>query len=343
MKHTITFLPGDGIGPEVMGAAARVVESTGVAVEWEPFVIGQAAIDVSGTPLPQPVLDSVLRNRVALKGPVTTPIAKGFGSVNVLLRRELELYANLRPVKTLPGVRSRYSAIDLVVVRENTEGLYSGIEHRLTKGVVASLKVATEEACLRISRFGFKYAREHGRRKITAIHKANIMKLTDGLFLECARLVAKDYPDIQYDEKIIDNAAMQLIMNPHGYDVLLNENLYGDIVSEICAGLVGGLGVVPGANIGEKASVFEAVHGSAPDIAGQNKANPIAAILSAALMLEYMGEEDAGRRVNDAVHAVLAEGRVLTADLGGTASTTEMTDAVVRALERAPAVPRATV
>ena len=343
MTHTITLLPGDGIGPEVIAAATRVVDASGVRVAWDQHIVGQEAVERFQTPLPQPVLDSITKNGVALKGPVTTPVAKGFGSVNVLLRRELELYANLRPVRTLPGVRSRYSDVDLVVVRENTEGLYSGIEHRLTKGVVASLKVATEEACMRISRYGFRYARDNRRRKVTAIHKANIMKLTDGLFLECARLVAKDYPDIQYDEKIIDNAAMQLIMNPHGYDVLLNENLYGDIVSEICAGLVGGLGVVPGANIGEKASVFEAVHGSAPDIAGQNKANPIAAILSAALMLEYMGEEDAGRRVNDAVHAVLAEGRVLTADLGGTASTTEMTDAVVRALERAPAVPRATV
>lgn len=343
MTYAITLLPGDGIGPEVMGAAARVVEASGVPVAWERFAIGQEAIDQHQTPLPGQVIESILANRVALKGPVTTPIGKGFGSANVLLRRELELYANLRPVKTLPGVRSRYSEIDLVVVRENTEGLYSGIEHRLTKGVVASLKVATEAACLRISRFGFRYAREHGRRKVTAIHKANIMKLTDGLFLECAREVAKAYPDIEYDEKIIDNAAMQLIMNPHGYDLLLNENLYGDIISEICAGLVGGLGVVPGANFGEKASVFEAVHGSAPDIAGQNRANPIAAILSAALMLEHLEERDAARRITDAVHGVLAEGRVLTSDLGGKASTTEMTDAVVRALERAPAAPRATV
>jgi isocitrate dehydrogenase (NAD+) len=341
MKYTITLLPGDGIGPEVMGAAVRVVDSCGLGVSWEPHIVGQEAIERFQTPLPPEVLDSVRKNRVALKGPVTTPIGKGFGSVNVLLRRELELYANLRPVRTLPGVRSRYSGVDLVIVRENTEGLYSGIEHRLTKGVVASLKVATEAACLRISRFGFAYARKHGRKKVTAIHKANIMKLTDGLFLDCARLIAPEYPEIQYEEKIIDNAAMQLILNPAAFDVLLNENLYGDIISEIGAGLVGGLGVVPGANIGEESAVFEAVHGSAPDIAGQNRANPVAAILSAALMLEYLGEHESAQRITAAVHAVLAEGRAVTADLGGKATTTEMTDAVLRSLERAPAAPHA--
>jgi isocitrate dehydrogenase (NAD+) len=337
MTRTITLLPGDGIGPEVMGSARRVVDACGLGLRWEAYDVGARAIEATGAPLPPEVLDSVRRNGVALKGPVTTPVGKGHRSVNVQLRQELDLYASVRPVRTLPGVRSRYTDVDLIVVRENTEGLYSGIEHRVTKGVVASLKVATEAACLRIARYAFDLARERRRKKVTAVHKANIMKLTDGLFLECASRVASEYPEIAFEDRIVDNASMQLVMNPEAFDVLLNENLYGDILSEICAGLVGGLGVVPGANMGNEAAVFEAVHGSAPDIAGTNRANPVAAILSAAMMLEHLGEAACARRVNAAVESVLAEGRTVTADLGGGATTTAMTDAVLRAMERAPA------
>jgi isocitrate dehydrogenase (NAD+) len=332
MSHKITLIPGDGIGPEVTGAVVRIIEAAGVEIEWEKFVAGAEALSRFGDPLPEPVLESIRRNRVALKGPITTPVGKGFTSINVRLRQTLDLYANLRPVKTLPGVKTPFGDLDLIVVRENTEGLYSGIEHMVVPGVVESLKVITERASTRIARFAFEYARKEGRKKVTAIHKANIMKMSDGLFLECFRRVATEYPEIATDEKIVDNACMQLVMNPQQFDVLLMENLYGDIVSDLAAGLVGGLGIVPGANIGEQGAVFEAVHGSAPDIAGLNIANPTALLQSAVLMLRYISEREAAQRIHNALHHTLAAGKVRTRDLGGTASTTEFTEAIVASL-----------
>ncbi len=281
MAYTITLIPGDGVGPEVTSAVVRIIEASGVAIEWESFIAGAEALSRYGDPLPQPVLDSIKRNKVALKGPLTTPVGTGFTSINVRLRKTLDLYANLRPVKTLPGVKTPFGDIDLVIVRENTEDLYSGLEHVVVPGVVESLKIITEKASTRIARFAFEYAQREGRKKITAIHKANIMKLSDGLFLDCFRKIAEEYPDIVADDKIVDNTCMQLVMRPQQFDVLLLENLYGDIISDLAAGLVGGLGVVPGANIGELGAVFEAVHGSAPDIAGMNIANPTALLQSA--------------------------------------------------------------
>jgi len=330
--NTITLLPGDGIGPEVTAATVRVLEASGVRFEWESHAAGAEALARHGDPLPQEVLDSIVRNRVALKGPVTTPIGKGFQSVNVRLRRELQLYANLRPTISLPGVPSRFEGVDILVVRENTEGLYSGIEHVVIPGVVESLKIITEKASTRVARYAFEYARSHGRKRVTVIHKANIMKMSDGLFLECARRVAAEYPDIECDDRIIDNLCMQLVVRPEQFDMLLLENLYGDIVSDLCAGLVGGLGVVPGANLGESGAVFEAVHGSAPDIAGRNLANPLALMQSGVLMLRHLGEIDAADRLDAALVATLAGG-TRTHDLGGSATTTEFTEAVVRALE----------
>lgn len=330
--HKITLIPGDGIGPEVTQATVHVIEAAGVKVEWESFIIGAAAIGQYGTPLPQPLLDSIKRNTIALKGPVGTPIASGFTSVNVGLRQALELYANLRPVKNLPGVKSRFQGVDLVIVRENTEDLYAGLEHIVVPGVVESIKIITEKASRRIARFAYEYARKNNRKRVTAIHKANIMKLSDGLFLSCVQDVAKEYPEIKSDDKIVDNACMQLVMRPEEYDVLLLENLYGDIVSDLGAGLVGGLGVVPGANIGEHVAVFEAVHGSAPDIAGKNIANPTALIQSAILMLNYINETEAANRISQAVEAVMMEGRVLTPDLGGTAKTTVFTEEIIKHL-----------
>jgi len=330
--NTITLLPGDGIGPEVTAATVRVLEASGVRFEWESHAAGAEALARHGDPLPQEVLDSIVRNRVALKGPVTTPIGKGFQSVNVRLRRELQLYANLRPTISLPGVPSRFEGVDILVVRENTEGLYSGIEHVVIPGVVESLKIITEKASTRVARYAFEYARSHGRKRVTVIHKANIMKMSDGLFLECARRVAAEYPDIECDDRIIDNLCMQLVVRPEQFDMLLLENLYGDIVSDLCAGLVGGLGVVPGANLGESGAVFEAVHGSAPDIAGRNLANPLALMQSGVLMLRHLGEIDAADRLDAALVATLAGG-TRTHDLGGSATTTELTEAVVRALE----------
>lgn len=330
--HTITLIPGDGIGPEVTAAATKIIEAAGVKVEWESYIIGAEAIARYGEPLPQPLIESISRNRVALKGPVGTPIGTGFTSVNVGLRKKFDLYANLRPVKNIPGLKTRFDNVDLVIVRENTEDLYAGLEHVVVPGVVESLKIITEKASSRIARFAFEYARKMGRHRVTAIHKANIMKLSDGLFLDCFRQVAKDYPEIQSDDMIVDNACMQLVMRPEKYDVLLLENLYGDIVSDLGAGLVGGLGVVPGANIGEHGAIFEAVHGSAPDIAGKNLANPTAVIKSAVLMLEHINEMEAARRISQALEAQLAEGKVLTRDLGGTATTTEFTDAVISRL-----------
>lgn len=329
MSHTITLIPGDGIGPEVASSVVRIVEASGVDITWETHYAGAQALEKFGNTLPQELLDSIKRNKVALKGPVTTPIGKGFTSVNVGLRKTLDLYANLRPIRALPNVPCRYPELDLIVVRENTESLYSGIEHVVVPGVVESLKIITEKASTRIAKFAFEYARIEKRKKVTAVHKANIMKLSDGLFLDCFRKVSTGYPDIQADDKIIDNACMQLVMRPEQFDIMLLENLYGDIVSDLCAGLVGGLGLVPGANIGELGAVFEAVHGSAPDIAGQGVANPTALLQSAILMLRYLGERDAATRVENAMFAVFEEGKVRTRDIGGTAKTAEFADAII--------------
>ena len=332
MRHTITLFPGDGIGPEVSSAVVRMIEATGIAITWEEHLVGAGALAAGGTTLSKDALNSVRRNKVALKGPVATPVGTGFESVNVRLRRTLQLYANLRPVRSLPGVRSRYGDIDLVIVRENTEGLYSGLEHEVVPGVIESLKIITEYASTRIAEFAFDYAVRNDRKKVTVVHKANIMKKSDGLFRECFRKVGSYYPDIEQDEKIVDNTSMQLVLNPNQFDVLVMENLYGDILSDLAAGLVGGLGVVPGSNIGEQEAVFEAVHGSAPDIAGKNLANPTALLRSALLMLDYIGEADAARRIQTALEAVLVEGKVRTGDLGGSASTDEFTDAIIAAL-----------
>jgi isocitrate dehydrogenase (NAD+) len=331
-SYTVTLIPGDGIGPEVAAAAVRVLSATGIEFQWETVMAGAEAAGREGNPLPPAVLESIRRNRVALKGPTATPIGTGHRSVNVALRKTLDLYANLRPVQTLPGVKSRYDGVDLVVVRENTEDLYSGLEHVVVPGVVESIKIITERASTRIARFAFDYARAHGRKRITAVHKANIMKLSDGLFLDCCRAVAAVHTDIAYDEMIVDNTCMQLVLDPTRFDILLLENLYGDIVSDLCAGFIGGLGMAPGANIGEEAAVFEAVHGSAPDIAGKNKANPMALILSGTMMLDHLGEHEAADRVRAAVHAVLREGKKLTGDLGGTAGTTELAEAIASRL-----------
>jgi len=333
MKHRITLIPGDGIGPEVTRSVLRVLDAVGLDAEWEEFTAGAAALPEYGTTLPAPLLESIKKNKVALKGPITTPIGEGFTSVNVGLRQALELYANLRPVWNLPNVPSRFQNVDLVIVRENTEDLYAGLEHTVVPGVVESLKIITEVASTRIARFAFEYARRHQRKRVTAIHKANIMKLSDGLFLDCARRMAKNFPDIQYDERIVDAACMHLVMHPEKLDVLLLPNLYGDIVSDLCAGLVGGLGVVPAANLGaDGVGVFEAVHGSAPDIAGQDKANPTALLLSAVLMLHHLNEDDKAARVMKGLWAALADGSARTADLGGSATTTQFTDAICRAL-----------
>jgi isocitrate dehydrogenase (NAD+) len=332
MTHTITLIPGDGIGPEVTDAVVRILKASGVAIDWEPHDAGLIAFERTGQTLPASLIDSIRRNKVALKGPVTTPIAEGFTSVNVGLRKALDLYSNLRPVWNLPGVAARFQGVDLVIVRENTEDLYAGLEHEVVPGVVESLKIITERASTRIAHFAFGHARRHGRKRVTAIHKANIMKLGDGLFLESTRRVAREYPDITYDERIVDAACMQLVMFPERFDVLLLPNLYGDIVSDLCAGLVGGLGVVGAANLGADIGVFEAVHGSAPDIAGKNLANPTALLLSAVLMLRHIDEGAAADRIMQALGRVLTAGGVRTKDLGGAASTTEFADAVAHAL-----------
>jgi len=332
MTHTITLIPGDGIGPEVTEAVVRILNASGVAIEWESHDAGVRAFERTGQTLPVDLIDSVRRNKVALKGPVTTPIAQGFTSVNVGLRKALDLYSNLRPVWNLPGVAARFQGVDLVIVRENTEDLYAGLEHEVVPGVVESLKIITERASTRIAHFAFQHARRNGRTRVTAIHKANIMKLSDGLFLESARRVAREYADIKYDERIVDAACMQLVMFPEKFDVLLLPNLYGDIVSDLCAGLVGGLGVVGAANLGADIGVFEAVHGSAPDIAGKNLANPTALLLSAVLMLRHIDEGAAADRIMEALGRVLTAGQVRTRDLGGTASTTEFGDAIANSL-----------
>jgi isocitrate dehydrogenase (NAD+) len=333
MKHTITLIPGDGIGPEVTEAVVRILKAAGVSIEWEEHHAGLIAFERYGQTLPVALIDSIRRTKVALKGPVTTPIAQGFTSVNVGLRKALDLYANLRPVWNLPGVAARFQGVDLVIVRENTEDLYAGLEHEVVPGVVESLKIITERASTRIAHFAFQHARRHGRRKVTSIHKANIMKLSDGLFLECVRRAARDYTDIIYDERIVDAACMQLVMYPEKFDVLVLPNLYGDIVSDLCAGLVGGLGVVGAANLGTEIGVFEAVHGSAPDIAGKQLANPTALLLSAVLMLRHIDEGAAADRIMRALGTVLTAGAVRTRDLGGTASTLEFADAVADSLQ----------
>jgi len=334
MSRVITLIPGDGIGPEITEAVVRLFKAAAVAVDWDRHDAGMTAFEKYQQSLPADLLDSVHRNKLALKGPITTPIAEGFRSVNVGLRKALDLYANLRPVRNLAGVESRFADVDLIIVRENTEDLYSGLEHEVIPGVVESLKIITERASTRIARFAFDYARANGRRRVTAIHKANIMKLGDGLFLESTRTVSRENTDITYDERIVDAVCMQLVMHPEKFDVLLLPNLYGDIVSDLCAGLVGGLGVVPGANIGDDCAVFEAVHGSAPDIAGKNLANPTALLLSAVMMLDYIGEPNPAERIRAALHGVLTGGQVRTRDLGGTASTTEFTETLCREIEK---------
>jgi isocitrate dehydrogenase (NAD+) len=333
--HTITLIPGDGIGPEVTAAVVRIIKTSGAHIEWEEHPAGILAFERTGQTLPIELIESVRRNKVALKGPVTTPIGTGFTSVNVGLRKALDLYANLRPVWNLPGVHARFEDVDLVIVRENTEDLYAGLEHTVVPGVVESLKIITERASTRIAEFAFRHARRHGRKRVTAIHKANIMKQSDGLFLDSARRVAGAFPDITYDERIVDAACMHLVMKPSQFDVLLLPNLYGDIVSDLCAGLVGGLGVVGAANLGSEMAVFEAVHGSAPDIAGKNLANPTALLLSAILMLRHIDENAAADRIMTGLGAVLTAGRIRTRDLGGSASTSEFADAVCRELESA--------
>ena len=335
-QHTITLIPGDGIGPEVTDATVRIVETagrhTGTSFTWERQDAGADAFAKTGEYIPKALYESVGRTKVALKGPVGTPIGEGFKSINVTLRKQFDLYANLRPVKNLPGLATRYPDVDLVIVRENTEGLYVGLEQEIVPGVCTSLKVITEKGSTRIAKFAFDYAAKHGRKRVHAIHKANIMKLTDGLFLRCARRIAEQHPSIPYAEHIVDNACMQLVTNPYQYDVMVMENLYGDILSDLCSGFVGGLGLVPGANLGEHAAIFEAVHGSAPDIAGQDKANPTALLQSAVLMLRHLDEDALADRVQSALEAVYREGKTLTRDVGGQAGTRAFADAVVAAL-----------
>jgi isocitrate dehydrogenase (NAD+) len=334
MKHKITLIPGDGIGPEVTKPTLAIIKAAGVDVQWEKHLAGAEALKKHGTTIPKSLIDSFEKNRVALKGPVTTPVGEGFASVNVALRQSFNLYANLRPIKNLPGVKARYQGIDLFVVRENTEGLYSGIEHEVVPGVVESLKIMTEQACTRIAKFAFEFARANGRKKIAAVHKANIMKLSDGLFLDCARKVSKSYKSIGFSDVIVDNACLQLVLDPWKFDVLLMENLYGDIVSDLAAGLVGGLGVVAGANLGDRHALFEPVHGSAPDIKGKNIANPSAMIQAAVMMLRHISEKAAANRISLALDHVLIRGEVLTPDLGGTATTKKFADAIIREIAR---------
>ncbi len=331
MAHRVTLIPGDGIGPEVAEATRRILEAGGGKIEWETLFARQRA-EGRGEVQNAQLVESIRRTRVALKGPIATPIAEGLPSINVALRKVLDLYVNLRPVRNLDGVRSRFEGVDLIIVRENTEDLYAGLEHTVIPGVVESLKIITEKASTRIARFAFEYARKHGRKRIHAIHKANIMKLSDGLFLASTRKVAAEYPDIEYKELIVDNTCMQLVLDPQQFDVLLLPNLYGDVVSDLAAGLVGGLGVVPSGNLGENAAIFEAVHGTAPDIAGKGLANPTALLMSGIMMLEHLGELQAARRIEGALHRVYREGKHLTRDVGGKATTEEFTSAVIAAL-----------
>jgi isocitrate dehydrogenase (NAD+) len=334
MAHQITLIPGDGIGPEVADATVRAVDATGVSIDWERVEAGARALAEQGQLIPDDVYAALEANRIGLKGPTATPIGGGHQSINVALRKKFSLYTNFRPVRMLPGLKTRFHdlPLNLALFRENTEDLYSGLEHEVVPGVVESLKIITRNASMRIARAAFEYARRDGRTKVTAIHKANIMKMSDGLFLKCCREVAAGFTDVQYNELIVDNACMQLVMRPETFDVLVMPNLYGDIISDLTAGLVGGLGIVPGANIGDDHAIFEAVHGTAPDIAGKGLANPTALMQSAVLMLAHIGERDAAARLQNAIHGVYAEGRRLTGDVGGTASTTEFTDAVIAKL-----------
>jgi len=334
MSHKITLIPGDGIGPEVTEAVVRILEATGVKFEWEKFAVGADAYEKYGEYIPKEAIESIERTRVALKGPVTTPVGEGFPSINVALRKRFDLYANFRPIRNLPHIPTRYPDVDLIIIRENTEGLYSGLEHEVVPGVVESLKIMTEKACTRIARFAFEYARENQRKKIHAIHKANIMKLSDGLFLRCCRDVAEDYPEITYGEHIVDNTCMQLVMNPYQYDILVMENLYGDILSDLCAAFVGGLGLVPSANLGDECAIFEAVHGSAPDIAGKNLANPTALLRSALLMVRHLGEHAASMQIRSALERVYRHRDRLTRDIGGQAGTSQFADAVIEEMSK---------
>jgi isocitrate dehydrogenase (NAD+) len=333
MAHKITLIPGDGIGPEVSRATVRILEATGVKFEWETFAAGAEAFEKYHEYIPKELSESIERTRVGLKGPVTTPVGGGFASINVTLRKQFELYANFRPIRNLPHIPTRYPQVDLIIVRENTESLYSGIEHEVVPGVVESIKIITEKASTRIAKFAFEYARKNDRKKIHAIHKANIMKLSDGLFLRCCRDVAKGFPEITYAEHIVDNTCMQLVMNPYQYDVLVMENLYGDIISDLCAAFIGGLGLVPSANIGDHCSIFEAVHGSAPDIAGKNIANPTALIRCSLLMLRHLGEFEAATKIRNALEKVYRDRDKLTKDVGGKAGTSEFADSVIEAME----------
>src|SRR5246500_3062678 len=335
MTHKVTLIPGDGIGPEVTKATVRILEATGVKFEWETFAVGEDAYQKYGEYIPKELTESIERTRVALKGPVTTPVGGGFASIYVALRKKFDLYANFRPIRNLPHIPTRYPDVDLIIVRENTESLYSGLEHEVVPGVVESLKIITEKASTRISHFAFEYARKNQRKKVHAIHKANIMKLSDGLFLRCSRKVSKDYPEITYGEHIVDNTCMQLVMNPYQYDVMVMENLYGDIISDLCAGLVGGLGLVPSANLGDTCAIFEAVHGSAPDIAGKNLANPTALLRSALLMLRHIGEPEAASKVRNALERVYRTRDRLTRDAGGKSGTSEFADAVIEEMQSA--------
>jgi isocitrate dehydrogenase (NAD+) len=334
MSHKVTLIPGDGIGPEVTNAVVRILEATGVKFEWETFAVGAEAYEKYGEYIPKDLISSLERTRVGLKGPVTTPVGGGFPSINVALRKKFELYANFRPIRNLPHIPTRYPDVDLIIIRENTEGLYSGLEHEVVPGVVESLKVITEKASTRIAKFAFEYARKNSRKKIHAIHKANIMKLSDGLFLRCSRAVAKEYPEITYAEHIVDNTCMQLVMNPYQYDMLVMENLYGDILSDLCAAFVGGLGFVPSANLGEECAVFEAVHGSAPDIAGKNLANPTALLRSALLMVRHLDEHAASTQIRNALERVYRHREKLTRDIGGQAGTSQFADAVIEEMSK---------
>jgi isocitrate dehydrogenase (NAD+) len=338
MAYKITLIPGDGIGPEVTRAAVRILEATGIKFEWESFQAGAEAFEKYHEYIPKELTESIERTRVGLKGPVTTPIGGGFASINVALRKQFELYANFRPIRNLPHIPTRYPDVDLIIVRENTESLYSGIEHEVVPGVVESIKIITAKASTRIARFAFEYARKNKRKKIHAIHKANIMKLSDGLFLRCCRDVAKEYPEITYGEHIVDNTCMQLVMNPYQYDTLVMENLYGDIISDLCAAFVGGLGLVPSANLGESCAIFEAVHGSAPDIAGKDTANPTAVIRCSLLMLRHLGEHDAANRIRHALEKVYRTREKLTRDVGGKAGTSEFADSVIEVMESSATV-----
>jgi isocitrate dehydrogenase (NAD+) len=333
MTHKVTLIPGDGIGPEVTNAAVRIVDASGVNIEWERFSAGAEAFAKYGEYIPKELTHSIESTGLGLKGPVTTPIGGGFSSINVALRKQFELFANFRPIRNLPSLPTRYPSVDLAICRENTEGLYSGIEHEVVPGVVESLKIITEKASTRIARFAFAYARREKRKRIHAIHKANIMKMSDGLFLRCCREVSKEYPEVTYGEHIVDNTCMQLVMNPYQYDVLVMENFYGDILSDLCAAFVGGLGLVPGANIGNHCAIFEAVHGSAPDIAGKDIANPTAVLQSAVLMLRHIGEVEAADKVHTALEKTYKEKLHLTRDVGGTAGTSEFADAVIANME----------